>query len=56
MPLLTRWFVKSALVYLTVSLLVGVALTAQRAGRLPAVVEALMPVYFHLLWSVGSPR
>lgn len=48
MPLLTRWFVKSALVYLTVSLLVGVALTAQRAVRLPAVVEALMPVYFHL--------
>jgi hypothetical protein len=35
-------------VYLTVSLLVGVALTAQRAVRLPAVVEALMPVYFHL--------
>ncbi len=48
MPLLTRWFIKSALVYLTVSLLVGVALTAQRAVGLPAVVEALMPVYFHL--------
>ena len=48
MPLLTRWFIKSALVYLTVSLLVGVALTAQGAVRLPAVVDALMPVYFHL--------
>jgi hypothetical protein len=30
------------------SLLVGVALTAQGAVRLPAVVDALMPVYFHL--------
>ena len=48
MPLLTQWFIKSALVYLTVSLVVGVALTAQRAVRLPALVEALMPVYFHL--------
>ena len=48
MPLLTQWFIKSALVYLTVSLLVGVALTAQGAVRLPAVVDALMPVYFHL--------
>jgi len=46
-PRLTRWFIKSALVYLTVSLLVGVALTAQGAVRL-AVVDALMPVYFHL--------
>ncbi len=45
MPLLTRWFIKSALVYLTVSLLVGVALTAQSVVRLPAVVDALMPVY-----------
>jgi hypothetical protein len=48
MPLLTRWFIKSALMYLTVSLLVGVALTAQGAVKLPAVVDALMPVYFHL--------
>jgi hypothetical protein len=48
LPLLTRWFIKSTLVYLTVSLLVGVALTAQGAVRLPAVVDALMPVYFHL--------
>ena len=48
MPPLTRWFIKSALVYLTVSLLVGVALTARGAVRLPTVVDALMPVYLHL--------
>jgi len=47
-PALTRWFIKSALVYLTVSLLVGVALTARGAVRLPTVVDALMPVYLHL--------
>lgn len=48
MPPLTRWFIKSALVYLVVSLLIGVALAAQDAIALPAAVGALMPVYFHL--------
>jgi cbb3-type cytochrome oxidase subunit 1 len=47
-PPLTRWFIKSALVYLVVSLLIGVALAAQGAIALPAAVSALMPVYFHL--------
>lgn len=48
MPPLTRWFIKSALVYLTVSLLVGVALTARGTVGLHTVVDALMPVYVHL--------
>lgn len=48
MPLLTRWFLKSALVYLVTSLLVGVALAAQEALGLPSAIAALMPVYFHL--------
>ncbi len=39
MPALTRWFIKSALVYLVVSLLIGVR---------PASAGALMPVYVHL--------
>jgi hypothetical protein len=47
-PPLTRWFIKSALVYLVVSLLIGVALAAQGTIALPAAVGALMPVYVHL--------
>ena len=48
MPWLTRWFIKSALVYFAVSMLVGVALSAQGVVRLPPVIAALMPVYVHL--------
>jgi len=47
-PPLTRWFIRSALVYLVVSLLIGVALAAQGVIALPTVVNTLMPVYFHL--------
>jgi len=47
-PPLTQWFIKSALVYLVVSLLIGVALAAQGVIALPAAVGALMPVYVHL--------
>lgn len=48
MPPLTQWFIKSALVYLVTSLLIGVALAAPGAIALPAAVSALIPVYFHL--------
>jgi cbb3-type cytochrome oxidase subunit 1 len=48
MPLLTRWFVRTAMVYLVLALLVGVALMAQNVTELPPVVSALSPVYFHL--------
>lgn len=44
MPTLTRWWLKTALVYLVVSLLAGVALAAP---DLPA-LAALAPVYVHL--------
>jgi len=48
MPLLTRWFVRTAMVYLVLALLVGVALMAQNVAELPPAVGALSPVYFHL--------
>ena len=48
MPLLTRWFVRTAMVYFVLALLVGVALMAQNVTDLPAAVAALSPVYFHL--------
>jgi hypothetical protein len=44
MPPLTRWFVKSALLYLVVSLLLGLALVWEPGGPL----AALAPVYVHL--------
>jgi hypothetical protein len=44
MPRLTRWLLKSALLYLVASLLLGVVLAAPH----PAALDGLMPVYFHL--------
>jgi cbb3-type cytochrome oxidase subunit 1 len=48
MPTLTRWFIKSALVYLVLSLLVGIPVAAQPIVDLGPLVGALTPVYFHL--------
>lgn len=46
MPVLTRWFIKTSLVYLTLALLTGLALALQGFGwfNLPG----LFPVYIHL--------
>jgi len=49
MPTLTRWFVRSALVYFVAALLVGVLLAARSTFNLPAAISALAPTYFHLL-------
>jgi hypothetical protein len=48
MPPLTRWFLKSALAYLVVSLLIGVTLAVQETLGLPSAIATLNPVYFHL--------
>lgn len=48
MPTLTRWFIKSGLVYFVAALLLGVLLTAAAVLPLPASVSAWGPVYFHL--------
>ncbi len=49
MPPLTRWFVRSALVYFVAALLVGVVLAARPVFNLPAALSVLAPIYFHLL-------
>jgi hypothetical protein len=49
MPPLTRWYVRSALVYFVAALAVGVGLVLRLVIGLPPVVAALQPVYFHLL-------
>lgn len=48
MPKLTRWFVQASLLYLGLSLLVGVLLAAQPFFNLPPFVNGLRPVFFHL--------
>lgn len=48
MPTLTRWFLKSALVYLVAALLVGLLLAARAVITLPAIFSGFGPVYFHL--------
>ncbi|HEU5262848.1 MAG TPA: hypothetical protein VFU41_15620 [Gemmatimonadales bacterium] len=49
MPILTRWFIKTALVYFVTALVVGVAQAVQAPLGLPAVLAAAGPVYVHLL-------
>ena len=49
MPPLTRYFIKTALIYLVAALLIGVLLLARSAIDLPVEIAALSPVYFHLL-------
>ncbi len=43
MPVITRWFVRTALVYLVAALLAGIALL------LPGTPGGLQPAYFHML-------
>ncbi len=49
MPPLTRFFVKTSLVYLVAALLVGLLLAAPAVLPVPAAVAVLAPTYFHLL-------
>ena len=49
MPRLTRYFIKAALVYFVLGLLVGVLLVAGAVIRVPPQVATLFPVYLHVL-------
>ncbi len=48
MPRLTRYFIKTALVYLALALVLGALLAARSALALPDEVATLSPVFFHL--------
>ena len=48
MPPLTRWFVRTALLYFVLALLTGAALALRSVLNLPAWVSTLQPLYFHL--------
>ncbi len=49
MPLLTRWHIKSAFLYLAAALLLGVALALSAVVPLPVWVGFLSPAFFHLI-------
>jgi hypothetical protein len=49
MPPLTRWFLKTALIYLVSALAVGALLALRNLISLPAALVGLSPVYFHWL-------
>lgn len=48
MPRLTRYFIKTALIYLAAAMLLGLLLALRTAVNLPPELLALSPVYFHL--------
>lgn len=48
MPRLTRYFIKTALIYLAVAMLLGLLLVLRSAVDLPPELLALSPVFFHL--------
>lgn len=48
MPAVTRWFIKSALAYLAVALLLALILALPNSVKLPDFVRFMNPAYFHL--------
>lgn len=48
MPVVTRWFIKSALVYLAAALLLALVLALPSSVNLPAFIRFMNPAYFHL--------
>lgn len=48
MPLLTRWFIRSAIGYLLAALLLALVLALPDSVRLPTFIRFMNPAYFHL--------
>jgi hypothetical protein len=48
MPVLTRWFIKSSLIYFVAALLISLTLAASTVWDLPDWTVRLGPAYFHL--------
>jgi hypothetical protein len=47
-PTLTRWFIKSSLIYLVTALFLGLILALPESVALPSFVRFMNPPYFHL--------
>jgi cbb3-type cytochrome oxidase subunit 1 len=50
MPALSRWFIKTGMVYLVVGLFLGAVILAQPALGWPPQWQALRPVYLHFVF------
>jgi hypothetical protein len=48
MPTLTRWYLKSALIFFILALVAALLQAGQKIMAAPAFISALGPVYFHL--------
>jgi hypothetical protein len=48
MPLLTRWYIRSAFVYLAAALLLAILLALLLSMNVPVFIRAMNPAYFHL--------
>lgn len=48
MPVVTRWFLKSALIYLVVALILALLLAMPQSAGMPEFILYMNPVYFHL--------
>jgi hypothetical protein len=48
MPTLTRWYLKSALIFFILALLAAFLQSSQKVVAAPTFIAALGPVYFHL--------
>lgn len=48
MPTLTRWYIKSALIYFIAALLLGFVLALPTSVTLPDAIRTMSPAYFHL--------
>ncbi len=48
MPTLTRWYLKSALIFFMLALLAAILQAFQRVAATPTFMASLGPVYFHL--------
>ena len=49
MPPLTRWHIKSALIYLAAAMILGVVLTLGAVVEVPGWLAYLSPAFFHLI-------
>ncbi len=49
MPTLTRWYIKTALAWLVVALVVGVLLGARGVVPVPPIVDRIAPTWLHML-------
>lgn len=48
MPTLTRWYIKSALIYFVTALILGFVLALPTSINLPEIIRSMSPAYFHL--------